>query len=70
MNSRRSFSGGSRTISEIGETSSNDDRLLRQAHKYGTKIAEIVDPEIEYENFEINDLKILEPEVIYKKKIF
>ena len=28
--------GVSRTISEIGETSSNNDRLLRQADKYGT----------------------------------
>ena len=64
MNSRRSFSGVSRTISEIGETSSNNDQLLRQADNYGTKIAEIIDPEIEYENFKINGLKILEPEVI------
>ena len=70
MNSRKSFSGVSRTTSETGETSSNNDRLLRQVDKYGTEIAEIIDPEIEYENFKINDLKILEPEVIYKKKIF
>ena len=34
------------------------------ADNYGTKIAEIIDPEIEYENFKINGLKILEPEVI------
>ena len=34
------------------------------------EIAEIIDPKIEYENFKINGLKILEPEVIYKKKIF
>ena len=70
MNSRKSFSGVSRTTSETGATSSNNDRLLRQVDKYGTEIAEIIDPEIEYENFKINDLKILEPEVIYKKKIF
>ena len=70
MNSRRSFSGISRTISEVGETSSNNDRLLRQADKYGTEIVEIIDPEIEYENFKTNGLKILELEVIYKKKIF
>ena len=70
MNSRRSFSGISRTISEIGETSSNNDRLLRQVDKYGTEIAEIIDLEIEYENFKTNGLKILELEVIYKKKIF
>ena len=43
MNSRRSFFGISRTISEVGETSNND-RLLRQADKYGTEIAEIIDP--------------------------
>ena len=54
MNSRRSFSGVSRTISEVGETSSNNDRLLRQDDKYETEIAEIIDPEIEYENFKIN----------------
>ena len=70
MNSIRSFSGIARTISEVGETSSNNDSLLRQADKYGTEIAEIIDPEIEYENFKTNGLKILEPEVIYKKKIF
>ena len=44
MNSRRSFSGISRTISEVGETSSNNGRLLRQADKYGIEIAEIIDP--------------------------
>ena len=71
MNSRRSFSGVSRTISEVGETSSNNNiRLLRQAGKYGTEIAEIIDPEIEYENFKTNGLKMLEPEVIYKRKMF
>ena len=70
LNSRISFLGVSRTIYEIGETSSNNDRLLKQADKYGTKIMEIINPEIEYENFKINGLKILEPEVIYKKKIF
>ena len=69
MNSKRSFLGVSRTISEIGETSSNNDLLLRQVDKYETKIAEIIDPEKEYENFKINGLKILEPEVIYKKKV-
>ena len=70
MNSRSSFFGISRTISEVGETSNNNDRLLRQTDKYGIKIAEIIDPEIEYENFKTNGLKILEPKVIYKKKIF
>ena len=70
LNSRRSFLGVSRKIYEIGETSSNNYRLLKQADKYGTKIAEIIDPKIEYENFKINGLKILEPEVVYKKKIF
>ena len=54
MNSRRSFSGIYRTISEVGETSSNNDRLFRQADKYGTEIAQIIDPEIEYENFKTN----------------
>ena len=34
------------------------------------EIVEIIDLKIEYENFQINGLKILEPEVIYKKKIF
>ena len=62
MNSRRSFSGVSRTISEIKETSSNNDRLLRQADKYGKGIAEIINPEIEYENFKTNGLKIVRPE--------
>ena len=70
MNSRRSFSGVSRTISEVGETSSNNDRLLRQVDKYGIEIAEIIDLEIEYENFKTNGLKILEQEVIYKRKMF
>ena len=70
MNSRRSFSRVSRTISQIGETSSNNDRLLRQVDKYGTEIAEIIDLEIEYENFKINGLKIIKPEVIYKRKMF
>ena len=70
MNSRRSISGVSRTISEVGETSSNNDRLLRHADKYGTEIAEIIDPKIEYENFKTNGLKILELEVIYKRKMF
>ena len=70
MNSRRSFSEISRTISETGKISSNNDRLLRQADKYGTEIAEIIDPNIEYENFKLHDLTILEPEVIYKRKIF
>ena len=69
MDSRRYFSGISRTILEIGETSNNNARLLRQADKYGTEIAEIIDPEIEYKIFKINGLKILEPEVIDKKKI-
>ena len=36
MNSIRSFSKVSRTISKVEETSSNNDRLLRQADKYGT----------------------------------
>ena len=70
LNSRRSFSGVSRTISEVGETSSNNDRLLRHADKYGIEIAEIIDLEIEYENFKTNGLKILEPKVIYKRKMF
>ena len=70
MNSRRSFSRVSRTISEIGETSSNNDRFLRQADKYGTEIDEIIDLEIEFENFKTNGLKILGPEVIYKRKMF
>ena len=70
MNSRRSFSGVSRTISEVGKTSSNNDRLLRQVDKYGTETAEIIDSEIKYENFKTNGLKILEPEVIYKRKMF
>ena len=61
MNSRRSFSRIFRTISEVGETSSNNDSLLRQANKYGTEIVEIIDPETEYENFKTNGLKILEP---------
>ena len=69
MNRKRSFSGVSRTISELGETSSNNDLLLRQADKYEIEIVEIIDPEKEYENFKINGLKILEPEVIYKKKV-
>ena len=59
MKSIRSFSGVSRTISEVGETSSNNDRLLRQADIYGTEIVEIIHPEIEYENFKTNGLKIL-----------
>ena len=67
MNSIRTFSGVSRTIYEVGETSSNNDRLHRQADKYGTEIAEIIDPEIEYENFKTKSLKILEPEIIYKR---
>ena len=70
MNSGRSFLRVFRTIFEVGETSSNNDRLLRQADKYGIEIAEIIDPEIEYENFKTNGLKILEPEVIYKRKMF
>ena len=70
MNNKRSFLRVSRTISETGETSSNNDRLFKQADKYGTEIAKIIDPKIEYENFKINGLKILEPEVIYKKNIF
>ena len=45
MNSRRLFLEISRTISETGEISSNNDRLLRQADKYGTEIAEIIDLE-------------------------
>ena len=69
MNRKRSFSGVSRTISELGETSSNNDLLLRQADKYEIEIVEIINPEKEYENFKINGLKILEPEVIYKKKV-
>ena len=70
MDRRRYFSGISRTILETGETSNNNNyRLLRQADKYETKIAEIIYPKIEYENFKINGLKILEPEVMYKKKI-
>ena len=36
MNSRKSFSRISRTITEVGETSRNNDRLLRQADKYET----------------------------------
>ena len=39
MNRRRSFSRVSRKISEVGETSSNNDRLLRQVDKYRIKIA-------------------------------
>ena len=70
MNNRISFSKVSRTMAEIGETSSNNDRLLRQVDKYGTEKYEIIDPEIEYENFKINGLKILESKLIYKKKIF
>ena len=69
MDSMRYFLGISRTILETRETSNNNDRLLRQADKYGTKIDEIIDPEIEYENFKINGLKILELSLIYKKKI-
>ena len=69
MDSQRSFSRIFRTILETRETSNNNGRLLRQANKYETKIAEIIDLEIEYENFKINGLKILEPEVIYKRKI-
>ena len=61
MNSLRSFSRISITITEVGETSINNDRLLRQAGKYGKEIAEIINPKIEYENFKINGLKILEP---------
>ena len=59
MNNRRLFSRVSKTISEVGETSSNNNRLLRQVDKYGAEMVEIIDLEIEYENFKINGLKIL-----------
>ena len=61
MNNQRSFSGISITVSETGKTSSNNDRLLRQVDKYGIDIAKIIDPYIEYENFKLNGLTILEP---------
>ena len=51
MDSRRCFSGISRTILETRETSNNNDRLLKQADKNGTGIVESIDPKIEYENF-------------------
>ena len=67
----RPFSGQHRTIIEQGESSQNNlmVRFLRQANKYGTKLTEIIDPELDYEKFTINGLEILEPEKIYEKKI-
>ena len=65
------FSGQSRTIIEQGDSSQDNlmGRFLRQANKYGTKLTEIIDPELDYEKFTINGLEILEPEKIYEKKI-